>query len=201
MKPINAAEESEEVATTSIEQMIDFVHVAVVTVALLPTGVEAVATEEHGEGLCDPTAEVHVDGDVGAFLPGGEETPAAIVDGLAGAGVEPFATVEADGIVGVRLHEVDLTLEFKGVCPVVVAFAVGYIFATGAGVVEYDVHLASIASGVLVFGFVEGEDDVGVLSGVLSDDGVGAVGGGVVVYEYLDGEGGLLGKESLETVA
>ena len=66
--------------------MVDFVHVSVVAVALLPARVKAIAPEEHGERLGYPAAEVHVDGNVGAFLPCGEKTPATVVDCLACAG-------------------------------------------------------------------------------------------------------------------
>ncbi len=109
--------------------------------------------------------------------------------------------METDGIIGVCLHEVDLALELEGVGPIVVALAIGYVFAPSSGVVEVDVHLASIATSVLVLGFVKGKDEVGVLGCVLAYDVVGAVGGGIVVDEYLDGEVGLLRQDSVEAVA
>ena len=53
--------------------------------------------------------------------------------------------MEADGVVGVGLEKVHLSLQFVGVGPVVVAFAIGYVFAFGAGVVEFDVHASAVA--------------------------------------------------------
>jgi hypothetical protein len=90
--------------------MVYFMHVAIVAITLLPLGVEFIVSEEHGKRLSDPTAEVHVDGDVGAFLSLREVSPATVVDSLASVDVEPFASVETDRVVWVRLHKVDLFL-------------------------------------------------------------------------------------------
>ena len=109
--------------------------------------------------------------------------------------------MEADGVVGVRLHEVDLFLEFEGVGPVVVAFAVGDVFPFGMGIEKCDSHAAFVACGVLVGLLVEGSDSSGVLRCVVAYDLVGAVGGGIVVDDDFGGEGGLLHEHAFDGLA
>ena len=92
-------------------------------------------------------------------------------------------------------------MEFERLGPIVIAFAVGYVFTTGTGVVEYDVHLVSESASVLVFGLIEGEYDVRVPVGILLDNGISAISGCIIMYKYLYGEVGLLGKKSLQAIA
>ena len=99
------------------------------------------------------------------------------------------------------LHKVNLFLQFKWVGPVIVAFAIGYIFATRSRVIEYYVHLARKTTGVLVFGFEEWEYDVRMLGSIVADDIVGAVGRSIVVNQYLNGEVSLLHQKAVEAVA
>lgn len=176
MQSIDAPKKCKKVAFSSIEEMIYFVHITIVTITLLPTRAKTIATEKHCEGLCYPTTKIHVDSDVSTFLTLGEISPATVVDGFASTGIETFAAMEANRIVGVRLHEVNLLLKFEWVSPIVVTFTIGYIFPTSTGIVERDVHLVRVPTGVLVLSLVYRKDNIGMPFGVLSDDSIGAVG-------------------------
>ena len=99
------------------------------------------------------------------------------------------------------VEEVDLFLEFVGVGPVVIAFAHGYIGSTGGfdGVVHY-LGEGAVFFRVLVLGFVDGMDDVGVLGGILTDDVGGVVGGGIIVDDSHEREVGLLHDKTFEAI-
>ena len=84
-----------------------------------------------------------------------------------------------------------------GVGPVVVTFACGDVFGTG---VDGGVHFpcnCTVVLAVLVFGLVDGLDDVRVLLGVFADDGGGAVRRGIVMDDGLEGERRLLHHEAV----
>ena len=68
------------------------------------------------------------------------------------------------------------------------------------GIIHHYRHRA-VSFGVLVLGFVDGLDDVGVFGGVFADDVGGAVGGSVVMDDGHEREVGLLHHESFERVA
>ena len=53
---------------------------------------------------------------------------------------------------------------------------------------------------ILVFSFVYGFDDVGVLLGVFADDGGRPIGRGIVMDDGLEGEGGLLHHETVKAL-
>ena len=53
---------------------------------------------------------------------------------------------------------------------------------------------------VLVFGLVDGFDDVGVFLGILTDDGSRPVGRGIVVDDSLEGEVGLLHYKAVQAL-
>ena len=98
------------------------------------------------------------------------------------------------------VQEVDLFLEFVGVGPVVVAFAEGYVGGTGGR--EGSIHYlgeGAVFFRVLVLGFVDGMDDVGVLGSILADDVGGVVGGGIIVDDSHEREVGLLHDKTFET--
>ena len=80
MVAVDSAVEGEEVAFANVEEVVDFVHVAVVFVLFLPFGSEFVAPEHHGEGLSYPFAHKHSDGDVDSLLSGRDDA-AAVVGG------------------------------------------------------------------------------------------------------------------------
>ena len=100
-----------------------------------------------------------------------------------------------------RLKEVDLELEFVGVGPVVVAFTEGDVFGTGVHGSVHDAANGAVVLAILVFGLVDGFDDVGVFLGVFADDGGGAVGRGVVMDDGLEGESRLLHHEAVQALA
>ena len=99
-----------------------------------------------------------------------------------------------------RLKEVDLELQFVGVSPVVVPLTLGNVFGTGVDGSIHDAADGAVVFAVLVFGLVDGLDDVGVFLGVFTDDGGGAVGRGVVVDYGLKGEGRLLHHKAVQAL-
>jgi hypothetical protein len=99
-----------------------------------------------------------------------------------------------------RFQEIDLDLEFVGVGPVVVALACGNVFGTGVDGSIHDAEYGSVVFAMLVFGLVDGFDDVRELLSILADDGGGAVRRGVVVNDGLEGEGRLLHHESVQAL-
>ena len=54
---------------------------------------------------------------------------------------------------------------------------------------------------VLIFGLVDGLDDVGVFLGVFADDGGRTIGRGVVMNDGLKRESGLLHHEAVQALA
>lgn len=99
-----------------------------------------------------------------------------------------------------QLHEVHLTLQLVWVGPVVVALAIGYVFATCALVVELNVHTATVALLEFVLRLVEGEHDVRVPLFIFPQYGLRLVGGSVVVNQDFKREGGLLHQESIKAL-
>ena len=103
-------------------------------------------------------------------------------------------------IVGVGFEEVDLELQFVRVGPVVVALAHGDVFCIGVHGGTHDVVYAVTWFAELVLGLVDGLDDVGVLLGVLTDDGCRAVCRSVVVNNGLEGECSLLHHKAVQAL-
>ena len=95
-----------------------------------------------------------------------------------------------------RLHVVHLAAQLVRVAPQVVPLAQGDVLAPRAGIVERGVD--GHAFGILVFGFKQRLDHVGVPARVLAQDLLRAVGGGVVMHQNLDGKGRLLRKKALQ---
>ena len=98
------------------------------------------------------------------------------------------------------VQEVDLFLEFVGVGPVVVALAEGDVGGASGfdGVVHYLGEGAFFR--VLVLGFVDGMNDVGVLGGILTDDVGGVVSGSIIVDDSHEREVGLLHDKTFEAL-
>ena len=100
-----------------------------------------------------------------------------------------------------RLKEVDLELEFIRVGPVVVALTEGDVFGTGVDSCVNNAAYGAVVFAVLIFGLVDGLDDVGVFLGVFADDGGGAIGRGIVVNDGLEGEGRLLHQKAVHALS
>ena len=198
---IDAAVEGHEPSASGKQEVVDLVRVAIVFVSLLPGVTEHAFAHEHGERLRDPVGKEHVEGDVDSLFPLFYEVSTEVGGGGAVDHVEVCAAMEADGVVGVGLHEVDLFLEFERVCPVVVAFAVGDKFPFGMRIEECDSHATFVACGVLVGLLVEGSDSLGILFYVVAYYLVGTIGGGIVVDDDFGGEGGLLHEHAFDCLA
>ena len=108
--------------------------------------------------------------------------------------VADHAVGEAEGAVRVRLHVVHLAAQLVRVTPAVVPLAQGDVLAPRAGIVERGVD--GHASGILVLGFKQGPDHVGIPPRVIAQNVLRAVGGGVVVHQNLDGN--VLRKKALQ---
>ena len=103
-------------------------------------------------------------------------------------------------IVRMGFQEVDLDLEFVGVGPVIIALTMGNVFGTGVDGSIHDAEYGSVVFAMLVFGLVDGLDDVRVFLGVFADDGGGAVRRGVVMDDGLKGEGRLLHHKAVQAL-
>ena len=97
--------------------------------------------------------------------------------------VADHAVGEAEGAVRVRLHVVHLAAQLVRIAPQVVPLAQGDVLAPRTGIVERGVD--GYAFGILVFGFKQGPDHVGIPARVVAQDLLRAVGGGVVVHQNL----------------
>ena len=109
--------------------------------------------------------------------------------------VERHGVVVGQHVIGVGFEEVHLLLQLERVDPVIVALAIGDVLA--AGPVEQR-REAPATQLVLVVLMNHRLDEVRVLLGVALDDLCGAVAGGVVVDQDLEGERGALRQEAVQ---
>lgn len=75
---VDPAHEAEEATLAYVEEVVDFVHVAVVLILFLPLGCETAASEYHGEGLGNPPLKEHIEADVHSLLAVGEVATAKL---------------------------------------------------------------------------------------------------------------------------
>ena len=96
------------------------------------------------------------------------------------------------------VQKVHLALELFGIGPAVVPLAGGQVLAPGCREEHRVQGVDPLGKQVLLL--EEGVDDMGVFLRVFPDDGGGAVGGGVVADQYLEGKIGALTYKALQGV-